>query len=240
MRTLRSILAGLFALWVCLAPVPAMLVVNELNGFNAAGAGVVDITFTDSAGDATNLTTYTLSSLSFGTEAADRQIVVGVFGRTNSRTVSSMTIGGVAATQVVAGNNASNGPNDIWMAAVPTGTTGTVSVTFSGAMIRAAVAVWRMTGANPTAVSTGSDVGTDPSATINVPVNGGAVGFCNSAATTSNTWVGLTEDLDTTVEGHSYSAAHTNLPAGNASLLVQCDWINNTVPVFATASWGPS
>lgn len=40
MRAVRTILAGLFLLWSCLAA-PAMLQINELNGFNAGGGTAI-------------------------------------------------------------------------------------------------------------------------------------------------------------------------------------------------------
>ena len=80
-----------------------MLLVNQLNGFGAGGVPAVPISFTSvdtPAANTTSQTTYTFSSASFGSAASDRVIVVAFASRANTtgRTISSVTIGGVAAT----------------------------------------------------------------------------------------------------------------------------------------------
>jgi hypothetical protein len=89
----------------------------------------------------TNLTTYTFTAASLGTAHADRYVIVGVASVAGfARTISSATIGGVAATLNHNQNLGFTGR--IISAAVPTGATGDVVLTFSGAMTSCAIGVW--------------------------------------------------------------------------------------------------
>ena len=83
--------------------------------------------------DAYNVAVHTYTGLSFGAADASRFIIVGVCGGT---TLTNVTIGGVTATAV--GNISGTG---IFIAALPTGTTGTVVVTLSSATFGVAVCV---------------------------------------------------------------------------------------------------
>ena len=79
--------------------------------------------------------TFTFSSLAFGTASADRNIVVAFAARNNAaRTLSSITIGGVTATiHGTAGVlTQQQGLVGIAHALVPSGTTGSIVLTFTG------------------------------------------------------------------------------------------------------------
>lgn len=83
---------------------------------------------------------YTFSSVSIGTEAADRKVIVGIVCdavyNASYPSISSCTIGGVTATQVrvASAQSASNGPQSVIVvveAVVPTGTTASIVVNYS-------------------------------------------------------------------------------------------------------------
>ena len=101
------------------------------------GKSALNISYLTSTQSTSALTTYTFSALSFGTEDANRRIIVaiGAYGGTQLRTISSVTIGGVTATAItgidVASSTSYTFKTAIYEAAVPTGTTGNVVVTFS-------------------------------------------------------------------------------------------------------------
>ena len=193
----RAVLAKLHALLlVCVMLVSTF---SSLLMFPQTAHAVVALSQTDTDSSITNLTTYTFSSASFGAADADRYVIVAGGGITEgSRTVSSVTIGGVSATisqQVQDGFPVSLA--FIAIAAVPTGTTGDVVVTFSSTMGEAAISVYRAVGiASITAYDTGSDT-TDPmTTTIDIPAGGFAVAVSSVACGSLTTWTGLTEDVD--------------------------------------------
>jgi hypothetical protein len=71
-----------------------------------------------------NVTSVTLSGLTFGAAAPDRAIIVGLSHVASG--VSTLTIGGISATRVA--NYGSLGVFSIWIARVPTGTSGNLVV----------------------------------------------------------------------------------------------------------------
>lgn len=165
--------------------------------------------------DTTDTDTYTFSSQNLGTAAADRYIIVAAAGRTVSTdlNISSITVGGVTATVVQSAQSAV-GDNDltIAIAAVPTGTTGDVVVTYNTTSLRCQICLWRATGlASATPTDTDQDDGEpgthDPSVSLTVP-NGFAVGIVSNDASTSVTWSGLTNKrYDDTLEGGFYTVS---------------------------------
>lgn len=215
-------------------------------GSGGTGAAPFSLTFVTSASDATDLTEYTFSGQSFGDEpgAADtRYIIVGAGGRAGSNlTVSSATIGGVAATVVIA-SGATNAPAAIFIAEVPTGTTGDVVVTYSGAgMVSSAIGIWRMI--NPissTATDTASDI-TPASGVLNldldVTAGGAAVGFTASRGADTTTWAGMTEAFDILPESLDHVSGATTTTAGTP-LTVTATNADTTPSHYTgvTASW---
>src|ERR1700761_7777896 len=89
------------------------------------GGGLVTGAFGSSA-SATN--TWSFGGMSFGTPAANRY-VVAVFGWAGGA-ISAVTIGGIAATNVLQELSGAN--LQVWIAPVPTGSTGTVASNGSG------------------------------------------------------------------------------------------------------------
>jgi hypothetical protein len=205
-------------------------------------AGAVAIV--DSGADASNQTTYTFASKSLGTAAADRYIIVGVQHRgAVNRTVSSLTVDGISATQVHTIDRSASRV-DIWIAAVPTGTTGDVVVTFNSSNSRCVIQVWRAVGIDGSAphdIADSNAAANDPTATIDVPAGGVAVGcgMCNGA-TASATWSGLAEDYDANTE-LTMTAGSGNFASTQTGLAVTIDFTStggDNIGVFA--SWGPS
>jgi hypothetical protein len=163
------------------------------------------IAFLQTAADTTDASTYTFSAQNLGAAAADRYIIVTVHIRKAGATlaVSSVTIGGVAATIVNQDYYATPNVNcvAIAIAKVPSGTTGDIVVVADSTVLRCAIGVWRATGLlSASAYSTGVSKQTAPSTTMNVPF-GFAIGVGQSAnASATCTWGGLTERYDTLVE----------------------------------------
>ena len=240
--TIKRLLFGaLLALFAVLGTADARLGVSQLQGFNAGG-GAVAITFTESATSTSNLTTYTFSSLNLGTASSGRQIVVAAFG-TSSQTISTLTVGGISASLIVGRTDTSSERRvELWAAPVPTGTSGDVVVTWSGAQIRSGVGVFSMTGALSTANDTQSDAVASgaSSVSLNIPSNGGAIAVGDSATSGLNSWTGLTERYDENVEAADYhSGASDIFQNANAALTVTFTPSVSGINVMAAASWAP-
>lgn len=203
------------------------------------------LSFLQTAFSTTDGTSFTFSSQNLGTAAADRYIIVAVQSRsvgTDVHTIDSVTVGGVSATIVVQRqNNAANSSYaGLAIAAVPTGTTGDVVVTFSTTMLRCEVGLWRATGlASATATDFGSSTASAPTYAIDVVAGGFAIGAVTQSNGVSAAWTNLTEkyddlqDLNTILTGASdeFATQQTNL-----SLTCTISGTNSE-PVGVFASW---
>jgi hypothetical protein len=200
----------------------------------------------DSATDTANATEYTHAGLSFGAEDASRRIAIGVTARGSAGSaVSAMTIGGVAASLVVARTNSTSANNvaEIWEASGPTGTTGSVVVTFNGEMLRTRVMVYRIVGSASTVHDTDSGVAAeDPSASIDVPAGGVAIAIAvGTGVAGSETWSGLTEDTATSPESQIRSTgASDEFASTQTGLAVSVNFTSVVNAALVVASWGPA
>lgn len=184
------------------------------HGFIAGAAALPAVTvslLSSGNGSTSNLTTYSIGSVNFGAEEATRCIIIvsHTFAASNNTTLSSATIGGVAA--IVAVSNGASGGNygtAISIARVPTGTSGTVALTFAAGMSGVQFAVYRALNIiSTTAIDTdngGTGNGLDNMA-VDVQV-GGLVIAGSTRNTGGNTWTGVTEDYDA-ADTHLDSAA---------------------------------
>lgn len=180
-----------------------MLSVTQLVGFAVkAPPPPPSLTFLQVSEDTADLTNYSFAGVNFGAADATRRIVCAVhFGdNVNARTISSATIGGVSAT-IHVNLSATLSAVGIISALVPTGTSGTVAVNFSGAVDRCAIATYRAadeTSSSPHATASDTSVSSGLlTTTINIPANGwviAAAGRSSAAATFTAT--GFTEQYD--------------------------------------------
>lgn len=190
-----------------------------------------ELSFLQGSMNVSDLTTYTFSSQNLGAADPNRWIVVCVGGTTNTaRSISSVTVGGVSATKIAQAEGSTVYRHiSIWVAPVPTGTTGDIVVTWSGSLARCGYSAYRLiTGVAPTAAY---DVQTDLTLTssdlsvsIGRPSGGVVVASTINAASgaTGVTWAGTTEDYDatwsaeTTLQGISSSS----IASGSSPLTV--------------------
>ena len=187
---------------------------DELFYINASGTETsigaltsATLTYLTALSSTANLTTYTYAATALGTAHANRRIIVAVmFDASDDYAAVSVTVGGVAATLVVGANAfgiGGDGAVALYIALVPTGTTGDIVVQYATAALRSAVGVWRLDGAfSSTAVDTATDTVTSfPGASISVPSGGVIVAALYEAATTAVTWTSpLTERFDSAIE----------------------------------------
>lgn len=217
---------------------------GSLIGFGVgAQGGALTLTPQSSAQSASDLTAYTFATQGIGTASSDRIVIVAVNGVnvSSGTSLSSATIAGVSATILVQRTNNAAGVDNITAviaAAVPTGTTGDVVLTFSTGQLKAAISTYSMTGGSITPHSTYTNTnGTDavPDITINVPVGGGhvcVVMWFNGVGATTCTWggTGITEYSDLSLEaGELHSSAYGNFAGGASSLNVTATISSGTI-----------
>ena len=163
---------------------------------------VVTGSFASSAGTsaAPNATTFTFSGVALGTAATDRHIVIAALTATASAAdANTVTVAGESASLVVRASGGDNSRAELWIVALPSGTTGDVVITWSTAKDRCGYAAWAMYGANASAHDTATDGDTTPSFTIDVPAGGyliAAATQTGSSSTPTATWTGVTENFD--------------------------------------------
>ena len=203
------------------------------------------ISRTDTAAQTPDQSSYTFASMSFGDAAADRHIAVGIVSRASAnRTISDVTIGGVTATPIVNERNPDGGNTTnmaIFIAEVPSGTSGNVVVDFTNTQIRCAITVWRIIGSTGVSPSNGFSTVSNPSTDLDIPAGGVACAISYTQANTDAVWTGLTEDTDADVEGTTsqYSSAHDEFATEQTDHQVQCSWSNNSLVGFAAAAFAP-
>lgn len=201
------------------------------------GKPPIEISFTGTAIDAVDRTTYTFSGLSFGATDAARRIVVGVsgtIGGSTSRSVSSVTIGGVSATklsQAISTDGGNTTEGSLWLATVPSGTTGDVVVTWNNSVGRCGVDVFRMVKANATPYHTATDIvpaSNALDANLNLVAGGAAIGILTTIASSGSVtavWGNMTEQSDRQIE-----------TLACASSAMRADTATQTLLITATAS----
>jgi hypothetical protein len=202
-------------------------------------------------------TTVTYSSLSFGTGDPNRIISAAVVNRPtalSTNTITSMTIGGISATQVSGAyvkDTSTSFIADIWQAAVPTGTSGNVVITYSDASTRSGIDLYSIVTATPTATAaagafTDVNAGGTQAVTLTIPTGGAAICIYGNRSTSvpavGTTWTNATGDNDELNIGgvatlvsssHATSAGSTTITAsvaGDAS---------SSATVISAAAWGP-
>lgn len=190
--------------------------------------------------DTSALATVTLTGVAIGTPAPDRLVVAVVLGRdSNARTISSVTIGGVAATAAVT-SPSQNNPTGIYYARVPAGTTADIVVTFSAATTRMAVAVYTLTGyrnAAPAAVDQDYDTTTTLSATLARPRDAVVIAGSITSSTGTFTWTGATEDADTAHSGNRASTASATFGAADPAMAISFVNTSSGAASLCAATW---
>lgn len=214
-----------------------------INPYKVA-ALVPSITFVGcETGQTANATSYTFTNAQMGAADPTRKNIVAV-GVTDTGTtlgITSMTVGGNSATEVVDEDGTLALDTAMYIIDNPTGTTATVVVTPTEQVESAIICTWALYNvSSSTAFASVADDDTSAGALIlnhNTSAAGVSAGFCltkDSAATT--TWTGLTENTPEASHAEA-SASPATLTTVSAStpLSVTCDWsgTNDTSGVAA-------
>lgn len=112
----------------------------------SAAAADLAVTFLGSFAEEVTQATYTYANAPLGTASGSRRIIIGFScrGGSNSPTPPALTVGGVAAARITQAGTATGASNGVWLyvADVPTGTTGDIVATLPGTAFRAGISVW--------------------------------------------------------------------------------------------------
>jgi hypothetical protein len=177
----------------------------------------VEITFGSSGGATVAAGVATIAGLSFGAAVSDRLIAAVITGEIDGN-ITAVTIGGVSATQRASARDTGSAPDqlcEVWVAAVPTGTSGSVVVSVSSGTPVVRASTHRVVNANSTPTDTDTNQGSAATIALSAltVADGGAavIGFCNNTDTTAVAWTNASEavDVDAGVHRHSTAITHT-------------------------------
>lgn len=207
----------------------------------AGGGGSASVTFVNSYESGTDTGTYTFSACDIGVADADRTVIVTVNSRRagTPSTVSGVTVGGNAATEVV---QVSAGPTNSTVSAiyaidVPSGTSADIVVTLANTMLRCAIGVYRCTGISATPNDTATSSSSGGSGTVTATAGGCVIGTSASGSTNPYVWSGITENYDVQIAAETARASGASLETASAGD-VSISWTGPTVDVSsAYAAW---
>lgn len=203
-----------------------------------------DVNFFGTSTDLANLTTYTFRDRPIGEARRGRVVVVSVHA--GPSTVSSATIGGVAATIHTEAHSSTTSSVTILSALVPDGVTATIVITFADQRTRCMIGVWAVSGLNsltPTGTSSQSTEASVTSMTISdlaVRSGGFAIYAYTSDTNVSYTWSGATEvfTLDSGAENPNQGESAAIFFAGRAATpTVTVSHISDIGCALVGASW---
>lgn len=183
-----------------------------------------------------NASQYTFSGVGTGTAVADRRNIVAAKARAGGGALTSITVGGDSATELL---DAVNGEVVIGLYIIlnAVGTSEDIIVTFSASHTAAAIDTWESTGLpSNTPVDSGTSTAASPTDTLTT-VSGGfvvaAVG--NSHASTAVSWAGVTERDDQVVtENLGTSSGDATTTGSNLAITATITNSNDPVGVFAS------
>lgn len=209
-------------------------------GFIAAVRRPVGVSYIGTSKTNAFATVHTFTNHAIGDADASRIVCVGV-AVSSTNAISSVTIGGVAATIVA--NTTGTSTRTAWAyLAVPAGTTATIVVTMASlTTYRVFVNVYRVVDAAGTPTDTDAPAGgatASRTVTIDVPALGSAIAVSTDGNADNTTWTNATEDNDDTTNGNdSVACAHfdnTTDVAITGRIITA-----NSVRCLSGIAWGP-
>lgn len=192
-----------------------MLSLNNLIGFGSGGVTPGSVAFIGTTIDTTVGAPQTFTGVSIGAADATRRVIVVIHGSGTGGAVTAVTIGGISATIHASAVDVDD-RSCIVSAAVPTGTTATIVVTYTGsAWDEMGIAVFRAINlVSGTPHATATDTVDVVSMSINIPTNGILVAGCINNTSAGMTTVGVTENYDLAIgDDQMAGGCATGLPA---------------------------
>jgi hypothetical protein len=206
--------------------------------YTRGGGNPASVSYRATYNSTTDASSYTFTSADIGT-ATDRSIVV-VAIHYRSSSISSVTVGGVSATQVVSVGAGLN--TAIYRASGVTGTTANIVVNLSGTASRCLVAVYALYNLRSNTPYDSSTTftlgGTSQTRTLDTIVDGVIVAAGSANASRTFTWTGATENYDTVIESaDSYSGASASATS-NTTTTVSLTIAGGSAGItYGIASW---
>jgi hypothetical protein len=196
---------------------------------------------TASAINPADQSSYTFTGLAIGAADADRSVVAAAYARRiGGGSISSVTIGGVAATQLVSAGTGES-TTGLYLAALPSGTTADVVVTLNDVANRCGVHVYRLVGINPTPIDTALSASDPADLTIDASAGGIILGIAGQVSTAGIDWTGIAEQQEDIVEGvAAMSSAMLSPGATQAGYAVAADFISALHTSAVAVSFEPA
>lgn len=248
MMKLARFLAFAAALLFGTLPAPAGFLINS---YSVAPTGTPAFAYTNVYSDNSSLTTYSFASADFGTADSLRVNVVAVLTSSAVAVAASgVVINGVTATLAVTSGSAAAGRNvEIWYAANPSGSTGTISVTFASGVVNARIYVWAGYPASATPVdAVGANAASSPQTLTDLAKTSGGFAVFATNRNQSSVTVALTQTGAETITEHDDSTLDALVSTGAMSFGVTATtttddftatWSNSGNSGVAGATWGP-
>lgn len=166
-----------------------------------AGGVPYSMTFVSAARDSVDRVSYSYAGLSLGTAHPLRYMLIVTIcsGSAGSNVCTALTLDSVSFTKIHEKGGSNTSSYSYWIGAWPSGTTGTVAMTFGSLQAFSSVGVFRMI--NPPRLIPFAVAATTVtnSKTVDVPAGGYIVGTGYSATNTNQVWSGITEVDDANV-----------------------------------------
>lgn len=202
-----------------------------------------------SVADAGGTSPHTFSSANFGLAFSDRVLIACTCLRGNAASgmnVTGVTIGGVSAVGNDNGEFLAAGPcigTGIFAAAVPSGTSGDVVVTWSGQAANASgLILLSVSGISTTAFAQASQVfggggGTSAANTLDIPSNGLQIWNSGHSNTNAATFSGVTERAALTVGTAQFKVGFDNRMNSETARAVSASWSGTAARGFQGRSF---
>ena len=223
-----------------------MLMVNQLIGFGVGSEEAPTLSYRTTLTSGSNATNYTFAATDIGTAAANRKVIVAAWADSSAatpRTHNSLTIGGVSANLVTSVTDIGTAAciTSLWELDVASGSTADIVLSTSGGNVRCGIAVWAAYGcAQSSARDTATSVADPADLSVDTLSGGFVVAFAGATggSAPSNSWTGLTERSDQTIESGGVSAADSSGLSASTPLTISANY--SVTPDRATgvsAAW---
>ncbi len=197
--------------------------ISGVSGFSVTDAPVLSLTWQSVFGTATDATSYTSGTITFGSvvpAGETRHIIVATHGCVNTTLgqINSVTIGGNSATRLYQISNSQGRPTELWYITNNALTSGVVNVVTSTTQSSFGFSVWRL--ANPLSITpsftSGGTVLSSTTNTRSITVPTGGVGMCLCSPNFSSgsiSWTNAVEQYEQEMQsGQTCSGAITTTP----------------------------
>lgn len=196
---------------------------NFIGAAAAPGGPTKSFSWTASDQSSADAGSHSFVGKAIGTADATRKILVMV-GGVNGLPAVSVTVGGVGLTFVDKKNNGANAVSvEAWIGDIPTGTSATIVVTWTGTSNLASIDVYALYGLasnTPIDVEKWDPTGGGDSRTITTVVDGITVAsvIAFGIVGAASTWTQLTKDSDTAIEGGQWFHSGASMTNTGTSL----------------------